>query len=261
MDVKRAFLHAPALRELYIELPEEAYEDGDPNMVGLLQRAMCGTRDAPLSWQTHVSQYLNELGFEKSKAQPCMLTHRKRDMHVTFHVDDFMAAGLPADLAWFRREMNRRFESTAKMLGPDEGQEARVTFLNRVITWHPDGIRYEADPRHVDTLLRELGMTTAKAASTPGTKDENGNNDDKDIPVHDQNQMRRLVSFLNFISQDRADISFAVKELARNMAAPTEATVRAMKRMLHYLKGQKRCSSVFRWQHQPSELTVYTDSD
>ena len=43
VDVKRAYFHAPCLREVYVDLPEQDYA---PGMCGKLEKAMYGTRDA-----------------------------------------------------------------------------------------------------------------------------------------------------------------------------------------------------------------------
>ena len=55
LDVKRAFLHAPVLRELYVELPDEAREEDTQDMIGQLHRAMYGTRDAAMNWQEEIA--------------------------------------------------------------------------------------------------------------------------------------------------------------------------------------------------------------
>ena len=47
LDVSRAHLHPPAVRELYITLPDE---DATPGMVGQLLRTLYGTRDAAHEW-------------------------------------------------------------------------------------------------------------------------------------------------------------------------------------------------------------------
>ena len=47
IDVSRAFFHAEALREVYIQLPDEDYEEG---MCGLLKKSLYGTRDAAQNW-------------------------------------------------------------------------------------------------------------------------------------------------------------------------------------------------------------------
>ena len=43
VDVRRAYFHAKARRDVYIQLLEEDYEEG---MCGKLEKSMYGTRDA-----------------------------------------------------------------------------------------------------------------------------------------------------------------------------------------------------------------------
>ena len=90
MDIKRAFLYADMGREVYINLPEEAKEGDSEEMVGLLKRAMYGTRDAPQCWQEHVKGVMEELGFSAGRANPCVFRHTTRDLVISVHVDDFI---------------------------------------------------------------------------------------------------------------------------------------------------------------------------
>ena len=53
-DVKRAFLFGDARRPLYVELPPEDPLSASGRYVGKLERAMYGTRDAPMTWQDHL---------------------------------------------------------------------------------------------------------------------------------------------------------------------------------------------------------------
>ena len=53
------------------------------------------------------------------------------------------------------------------MLGPGEEECKSVSYLNRKIFWNKGEITYEHDPRHVQVLLEEYGMTEAKPLSTP----------------------------------------------------------------------------------------------
>ena len=48
IDVKRAYFHAKARREMYVDLPPEDKEDG---MCGMLVKSMYGTRDAAHNWE------------------------------------------------------------------------------------------------------------------------------------------------------------------------------------------------------------------
>ena len=45
-DVSRAYFHAPAVREVFVELVSEDCEKGDEGMCGKLNLSMYGTRDA-----------------------------------------------------------------------------------------------------------------------------------------------------------------------------------------------------------------------
>ena len=66
LDISCAFLYADIKRRIYIELPEEDPESKTGNMVGRLEKALYGTRDAPQAWHEELSKTLQELGFKMS---------------------------------------------------------------------------------------------------------------------------------------------------------------------------------------------------
>ena len=57
------------------------------------------------------------------------------------------------------------------MLGPEPGDDKEVSILNRVVRWCDDCLLYEADPRHVEKLLRDAGLEKCKPMGTPGVKE------------------------------------------------------------------------------------------
>ena len=57
-DVKRAYFYAPAVRPIYVIIPEEDRQPGDEDMVGQLNLSLYGTRDAALNWSEHYSKVL-----------------------------------------------------------------------------------------------------------------------------------------------------------------------------------------------------------
>ena len=65
-DVKRAYFHAPAERELYAELPPEDKDYG-VGKVGRLNLSLYGTRDATANWQRCVADHLRSIGFTHGK--------------------------------------------------------------------------------------------------------------------------------------------------------------------------------------------------
>ena len=94
-------------------------------------------------------------------------------MACTVHGDDFTSTGTAQDLKWFERGLAAAFEIKPELLGPDKlhhRQEIRV--LNRVITWTPKGITYEADPRHAELIVRDLGLEACRPVTTPGARED-----------------------------------------------------------------------------------------
>ena len=74
---------------------------------------------------------------------------------------------------------------------------------------------------------------------TPGEKEE-GDWEDKEMSAEDAQIYRGLVARANYLAQDRTDISFAVKELCRNMASPKEHNWRTLKRLARYWVDKRR---------------------
>ena len=74
-------------------------------------------------------------------------------------------------------------------------------------------------------------------------------------------QFRGLAARLNYISGDRVDIQYAVKESARQMANPRLSSMVMVKRIAKYLLGRLRLVMKFQWQSMPSTISTYTDSD
>ena len=66
---------------------------------------------------------------------------------------------------------------------------------------------------------------------------------------------------LNYLAQDRADVEFAGKELARGMSSPTEADWQKLKRMGRYLVGRPRMVLKYRFQEYTNGSCCMVDSD
>ena len=98
-------------------------------------------------------------------------------------------------------------------LGPDRGDDKSMTILNTCLEWKDDGIHYEADPRHPDILIKELGIQKAKPVVTPGIKMPTlSNNENPYLGPQEATKIRQLAARCKFISQDRPDVQYAVKK-------------------------------------------------
>ena len=79
-------------------------------------------------------------------------------------------------------------------------------------------------------------------------------------PVHISNYRCHVARCL-FLSQDTADITFAVNELCQRMSDPSQHSFTKLKRLVLYLKGERQCIQVFEFGNMSSEVTVFFDSD
>ena len=65
----------------------------------------------------------------------------------------------------------------------------------------------------------------------------------------------------SYLSQDRCELQFAVKELARRMQQPNTKNMQALKRLVRFLKGSPRCLVMYNRQPEQPIVDVFSDSD
>ena len=131
IDIRRAFFHARAKRSIYVELPPEEAQEG---MCGQLNKAMYCTRDAAQNWEFAYAEYMEELGFIRGTASPCLFWHPGRELSVVVHGDDFTILGWEHQLDWFREKMNKTIENKHRgRIGPHPNDNKAIRILNRVV--------------------------------------------------------------------------------------------------------------------------------
>ena len=142
------------------------------------------------------------------------------------------------------------------MLGPEAGDDKEISILNRVVRWEKGHLKYEADPRHVEKLLRGEGLEDCRSLSTPGVKTNTASvilEDGVDRGSHAASpgdhgvqtvdsqprkldrqrttRYRSVVARCNFLGTDRFEVAFAAKELCRTMSCPAEEDLASVRRL------------------------------
>ena len=186
VDVRKAYFNGIPRRPVYMQFPKEL---GLPNnLVGKLVRCAYGTRDAGAIWEDAYRGALESLGFISGISSPCVFYHPTRGIHTVVHGDDFTSMGTQSELDWLETEFATHFELKIRgRLGENCTGPQQIRILNRIVTLTPEGLTYEADPRHVDLLSSSLGLTSANAVATPGVKDPN-----PDYDAEKQNESDRI---------------------------------------------------------------------
>ena len=73
-------------------------------------------------------------------------------------------------------------------LGNGSKDDKSMRILNRIIWWTNTGIDIEADPRHVEILIKEMGLGEANPVITPGAKGREGRSEQADQPLDSRSQ-------------------------------------------------------------------------
>ena len=75
------------------------------------------------------------------------------------HGDDFVVNGTPQHLQVIADKFHSKYLTKVRgTMGPDTNDVKAVVMLNRIIEWNINGISMEADQRHVEIILKQLGM-------------------------------------------------------------------------------------------------------
>ena len=170
-DVSRAYFYAKAKRPVYVKLPEEDLEEGDEHRCGRLLMSMYGTRDAALNWSLEYSETLAAAGYDQGKGNSCLFHNAKLGVSVMVHGDDFIGVGPEEHLKELRKTLEEKYKLKVEMLGRKGEEKKEIKILNKIVRETEDGIELEADPRHVEIAIRELGIAECKPAATPGIKE------------------------------------------------------------------------------------------
>jgi len=258
IDVRKAHLHAEAVREVYVHLPPEIRK---PGMCARLKRCLYGTRDAASRWEALYTRRLEEMGFARGKASACVFYNKELDSRCVVHGDDFTFSGTDRALNIIEEAMKKVFLCKVEGRlgsGQKDLKEARV--LNRVIRFTKGGYRYEADPRHAEVLWRDLGIGGEKPLSSPGAKPKEGKVEEEELSEEETRKYRGGAARANYLAQDRADIAYAAKECCRRMSKPRKCDMEALRRIGKYLLGKPRVVYEFPWQ-APEDIRTYVDTD
>jgi hypothetical protein len=148
--------------------------------------------------------------------------------------------------------------------GPKDVRE--IDMLGRIIKLHDDGITWEGDPRHLDTLKLYFGVD-----STTKTLNRNGYDDEVDISDDEVDEMtttetkafRRLAATLNYMAQDNPWLQYQAKEVCRNMANPGVKDFSKIKQIVRFRMGTGKVVYKYIWQNEEEarEIMIFVDSD
>ncbi|OWY97396.1 polyprotein [Phytophthora megakarya] len=223
-----------------------------------LQKSLYGLKQSGKLWNDTIHNYLLELGFMRSRLDPCLYFHRQNAKLTVLglYVDDVVVVSQrESDTDWVMNKLAEQFQ--IKDMGPAK------KCLGIHIEQCENAI-YLHQSTNIDALLCKLGMENCRSVATPMESTRNLHNEDSE-PFFETNTMREAIGSLLWLSNcTRPDITMPVNYLARFVASPTTAHWTAVKRVLRYLHGSRDLKlAYFRKQAPQREVNVaiYSDAD
>ena len=213
-----------------------------------------GRRTGVQARVSHFTNVLKELGLTATKSDPCMFVCKERQIYLIAHVDDVHGTGPAEELKKLFEELGKHFLLTMEpMLVP--GGEG--SFLKRTHAWGSDGLVTVPNKQLLEGLKEVLNMSTCKLVSTSATKAWAF----QAATLRSCRRRTTALTKLLFMAQDRADIKYATKECARELAAPTGLSMRKVKRIVKYVEGTADYGTGIRKDEKAwDQIDVYCDS-
>ena len=174
---------------------------------------------------------VKSMEFEFCNEQPCIA----RNSTCAIHVDDIMYVGNKA--YWndiFLKEMREKFSISHAEL---DGVGSSVNFLRRRITDMGDSLMLTPGisvSRVVKIFEESFGV--ARAQKIPCGADIQMEDASQILGSRDATAYRSIVGLCLYISRERPDLMFTIKELASAMSKPTLTSLQRLRKLVGYMK-------------------------
>ncbi|KAJ9504623.1 hypothetical protein QJQ45_013610 [Haematococcus lacustris] len=257
IDVEAAFLNGTLQPDEVIHVQQpEGFEEGSPNTVCRLQKALYGLRQAPRAWHAKLKQELEGMGFLASESDPAlfMLPRPSGTVYLLVYVDDCLLCTEKGDFD----SLNFVKQRLSSVFGIKDLGQTRWFLGMQISRDRAQGTLQLDQQQYIKELLSTYGMTEAHSKAVPmapGTKLVK-EGDALDTAHHSYSALVGSLLYLSCCT--RPDIAYAVGALARHMAAPTQQHWSAAKAVLGYLKGTASQGLVFGGN---DSLQGYCDAD
>ena len=212
-------------------------------------------------WQDHIAKELDSMGFDRCVTDPSVFSHKTTQIVVAMHVDDLIASGHKSDLEQMYKVIGSKVMLKVGKPIAEVGDEE--TFIGRKVRKEVDGFSIRQDRSYVEEMLKTEDLSKVRPVNTPGVAESNTEVEDPSVRLNPEghHKYRQIVGKLQYLSFDRTDIQYAVKELARRLHEPTVNDLKRAQRTLKYLQRYPEATVMLDNQAEPTEINVYVDSD
>ncbi|KAH9799278.1 hypothetical protein KPL71_000300 [Citrus sinensis] len=244
LDVKSAFLHGELQEEVFIEQPPGYVKLGSEHKVYKLKKALCGLKQAPRAWYSHIDAYFLKEGFRKCPYEHTLYIKIGDDgkmLMVCLYVDDLIYTG--NDIVMFEK-----FKESI-MLEFDMTDLGLLHYFLGLEVIQSDAGNFICQKKYVEEILERFQM-------------KNYNSLVKDLVerIVDSTLYKQIAGSLMYLTATRLDIMHAVSAISIYMERPREDHLLAAKRILRYLRSTAEFGLFYK-KGKKSDLYGFADSD
>ncbi|KAH9763832.1 retrovirus-related pol polyprotein from transposon RE1 [Citrus sinensis] len=219
-----------------------------------LKKSLYGLKQSPRAWFGKFTKAMVRFGYNQSNSDHTLFI-KKRQGKITaliVYVDDMVVTGNDEEeTEALQKYLSREFEM--KDLG------ALKYFLGIEVSRSKGGI-FLSQRKYALDLLHETGMTTCQPIDTPIEEGLKFCITSDQVPV-DKGRYQRLIGRLMYLSHTRPDLAYALSVVSQFMHNPGEQHMKAVIRILRYLKTNPGKGILFSKNEDYSNIEVYTDAD
>ncbi|KAH9718181.1 retrovirus-related pol polyprotein from transposon RE1 [Citrus sinensis] len=254
-DVKNAFLHGDLFEEIYMDLPPRCSGTERLNQkVCKLKKSLYGLKQSPRAWFGKFTKAMIRFGYNQINSDHTLFI-KKRQGKITaliVYVDNMVVTGNDEEETEALQKYLSR-ECEMKDLG------ALKYFLGIEVSRSKGGI-FLSQRKYALDLLHEMGMTACQPIDTPIKEGLKFCITSDQVPV-DKRRYQRLIGRLMYLSHTRPDLAYALSVVSQFMHNPGEQHMKAVMRILRYLKTNPGKGIIFAKNEDYSNIEVYTDAD
>ena len=260
LDIKDAFLQVDQEKALQIFTATGKYR---------VLKNLPGQRIGARAWFDFITNYLSRKGFVFCKENPCLGKYGDKVM-ILIHVDDVMFFGEKTFVnEKFIPGLKEQFEVSVAMM---EAEGDEFQFLKRTYRLTEEGLAI-LPGRYAEEMIKlyEGRYGKVKVQKVPCGPEILESCGSELLRGEDAKLYRSFVGMGIYLSLERVDLSFTIKELASGMSSPTTGHMARAKKLVGYLKETLNQHSFMAYPcfgqgiHTRSEkrwlLESYTDAD
>jgi hypothetical protein len=229
MDVKSAFLNGKINELVYVEQPPGFEDPRNHNHVYRLKKALYRLKQAPSAWYKRLSGFLIKQDFKRGMVDTTLFTKDiDRDLFICqIYANDIIFGSTNDALSHeFATMMSKEFEMS--MIG-------ELNFFLGIQIKQMDHGTFVSQDKYLKDISKKFDMDNCKPNKTPMATNAHLNLDVEGKPV-DQSLYHSMIGYLLYLTASRPDIMFSVCLCAHFQANPKKSHLKALKRILRYLK-------------------------